>query len=428
MNRDSIKKSFDKIKADEQSKDRIFNRVLEQKKEKRRFGLFTGLKLGRVIPVLVLVLLLVGGVAIKGVMPTRENTIAGDSPGKELVDNTTGGDAIVDIVPGEDFLAPIANQFQIGDRHYQLMQADLIGEFNLPSQIKSSDIGQEIAVIDKSPDESLLGKKVYSYIPAGCEAVVAVLKDGEYSLYTFLAFESYMNNQDEDAARYLDLYGIKAASDIGKIQFIGYSEEAKLRGEPDIKAEISDPDEIKVFYHYYSSLKNSSDKYFDKLFNQRLDKGRQDKQGDFDLHPPDLPVAPDEPSAIDPNVYEGELPRDVYYGDKENEAYAPDSTTSSGTVVVDPVGPMDGYLVEGEDEPRDLVGIGSDMVDYGDTYPGSTRPSQGSASNELANSVLIRIYNQKGVFIYTTYYIDFGFISRFEVGSEFARFLENYIK
>lgn len=34
MNRDSIKKSFDKIKADEQSKDRIFNRVLEQKKEK----------------------------------------------------------------------------------------------------------------------------------------------------------------------------------------------------------------------------------------------------------------------------------------------------------------------------------------------------------------------------------------------------------
>ena len=58
MNRDSIKKSFDKIKADEQSKDRIFNRVLEQKKEKRRFGLFTGLKLGRVIPVLVLVLLL----------------------------------------------------------------------------------------------------------------------------------------------------------------------------------------------------------------------------------------------------------------------------------------------------------------------------------------------------------------------------------
>jgi hypothetical protein len=89
---------------------------------------------------------------------------------------------------------------------------------------------------------------------------------------------------------------------------------------------------------------------------------------------------------------------------------------------------MDGYLVEGEDEPRDLVGIGSDMVDYGDTYPGSTRPSQGSASNALANSVLIRIYNQKGVFLYTTYYIDFGFISRFEVGSEFARFLENYIK
>lgn len=50
---------------------------------------------------------------------------------------------------------------------------------------------------------------------------------------------------------------------------------------------------------------------------------------------------------------------------------------------MDPVGPMDGYLVEGEDEPRDLVGIGSDMVDYGDTYPGSTRPSQGLPAMHL---------------------------------------------
>lgn len=49
---------------------------------------------------------------------------------------------------------------------------------------------------------------MYRYMPAGGEAVVAVKRETGYQLFRFFAFESYLNNQDEDTRDYLELYGI----------------------------------------------------------------------------------------------------------------------------------------------------------------------------------------------------------------------------
>ena len=96
--------------------------------------------------------------------------------------------------------------------------------------------------------------------------MVAVKREDSWQLFRFLSFESYINNKDEDARAYLELYGIYSADDLEKILFIGHSERAKLENRMEILAELTDMDRIKTFYDYYSAIPDSSERYFDKLF------------------------------------------------------------------------------------------------------------------------------------------------------------------
>ena len=164
-------------------------------------------------------------------------------------------------------VAPIVNQFRIDKRHYILLSEDLREDFGLPELVDSNDIGERLQKLKTAPIQALSAGSIQ--VCPGRQAVVAVKRDNEYQLFRFFTFESYINNQDEDAAEYLKLYGINGAGDISKIRFITHSEQGKLQGYEDIAAEITDRDDIAAFYSYYSVLKNSSDRYFDSLFNFR---------------------------------------------------------------------------------------------------------------------------------------------------------------
>lgn len=390
-NTGDIKTAFDAIKPTEEQKQRMLDNVLshsgEQKSDHRKL-----FQLKRVAAVFIVVVFAAGGIfAIK-------NFTTANTP----LENTTanGGRTNDDAFPAkdsyaEDMIAPLTDQFKIGNKTYFLLSDYYRESVGFPKTISDSDIGKKIDTIRSGADKSLIGCDVYFYKPAGCQAVVAVKQNQEYKLFKFLSFDSYNNNQDEDAAVYLDLYGIKSAGDILKIQFIGYSEQAKLKGTVDVHAEISDKSEIAKFYGFYSVLKNSSDKYFDKLFKTRIeniDTGANDR--------------------IVLDQIEGGG-KDEPVVDIAKPDYAQDSI--GGPYVTpqrDPDAPADDY-----DEAAPPPGSGE------------TTPSPGSVgTNALANSATIRIYNLSGMYYDTEYYPNIGFISRYEITDEFAEFLASYIK
>jgi hypothetical protein len=167
----------------------------------------------------------------------------------------------------------IKDQFKIGNKNYIILSEEQKKKFGFASTISISDVGPSITTITTSVDADLKGLEVYKYLPAAGEAVVAVKKDNEYRLFKFLSFDSYNNNQDEDVISYLELYGINSAADITKIQFIGHSDKAKMEGRLDLLKEITDKGTISEFYNYYSVIRNTSEAYFDKLFNYKDSKG-----------------------------------------------------------------------------------------------------------------------------------------------------------
>jgi len=420
VRKEDLKASFDQIKPSEYTKKRMLDNILNHSDRKK--GIFMSLfKFKKAIPALALVVVIVGGLLTYDMLQKNNNY---DSLPEYSVSDSAGSG-------GEDLAAPLLNQFQI-DKLYVLLSDDLREEYGFPVTVNESDIGEKITDIATSPDKSLIGSEVYRYIPAGGEAVVAVKKDNEYQLFRFFVFESYNNNQDEDSVRYLELYGIDSADDIAKIQFIGHSEQSKLEGRIDILGEITDRDEIAQFYNYYSALKNSSDKYFDKLFNYReTDSGN--KGIEVDTVEPDI-AAPDIAGSVNvasPPVAEPDL-------------VSPDNIVSPDTVESDMIAPDQiGY---GEDQPTGVASVQAHvaedaplmitdgMMDMGDTGSGSTEPSrgsvepsQGSTGEALANPITIRIYNQSGVYYDSVYYINLGFISRYEVSEDFADFIGRYL-
>lgn len=54
--------------------------------------------------------------------------------------------------------------------------------------------------------------------------------------------------------------------------------------------------------------------------------------------------------------------------------------------------------------------------------------SHGSAADALANPVTIRIFNQKGIYYDSVYYMNIGFINRYETGEDFVGFINKYIR
>lgn len=389
MRKEDIKVSFDRIKPSESDKKRILDNIMKQSDKKKGFTFISPYNYKKAIPALALVVAIIVGSLAYYRITRKYNYVS--PPGNSVADDAGSSGR-------EDMVAPLINQFRIDDRHYILLYDDQRAEYGLPATINESDIGEKIADIANSPDKSLIGSEVYSYIPAGGEAVVAVKREDGYQLFKFFVFESYNNNQDEDAARYLALYGIDGADDIAKIQFIVYSEQSKLEGRTDIKREMTDRDEIERFYGFYSVLKNSSDRYFDKLFN--FNDGLSKAQ------PGDMPtegaaIAEDMPLVITDDVETGAASANGRTG-----AISGDTPVTSGAGT----------------EPS------HGMIDMGNTGSGAVEPSRGAALDALENMVTIRIYNRSGIYYETAYYVNIGFISRYEVSEEFAGFLSKYIR
>jgi hypothetical protein len=420
MKKEDLKAAFERIQPSPDAADRMWNRIVNHREPGKERAMKANRKFNRLVPVLGLAVLLAGSLLIY-------NMLSGGNlekpPQGEIIqtDDLTGG--------REDAVAPVTDMFRLDDRHYSLLTEELREEFGFSAQINEGDLGDRIASIEVTPDESLKGLEVYRYIPAGGEAVVAVKRGGGYQLFRFFSFESYNNNQDEDASAYLKLYGIKGPQDIKAVRFIEYSEQSKLEGRLNVVGEITDPAEIAKFYDYYSVLKNASDKYFEKLFGYvpgSVDEGGitidpapdKGEASSSDSGPArDLGPAPDEGDWASPDIGEADIlpePADGYDA-VDMPLPAPD-------------GPAAG---DNPSDPDSSVSSGSSggMMDMGDAgkQGSSTSSGQGSAGNALENPVGVRIYNQEGVYYETMYYRNIGFLSRYEVSDEFADFLQTYI-
>ncbi|NLY17876.1 MAG: hypothetical protein GX045_02710 [Clostridiaceae bacterium] len=71
-------------------------------------------------------------------------------------------------------------------------------------------------------------------------------------------------------------------------------------------------------------------------------------------------------------------------------------------------------------------GTSSVIMDMGDEGQISGS-SSGTAADALANPITVRIYNQKGLYFDSMYYMNIGFINRYEISEDFADFINSYI-
>lgn len=240
MKEDELKKSFESLKPSYGAKQRMLENALNNSNDKTP-SMFIYTK--RAIPLLILVLVLGGTLTFYNLNK------------KGYVND----DFLI-----EDNIARVTNQFKIENKTYNILSESEKAEFKFPNTINDSDIGDKLTTISTSVDETLIGKAVYRYFPAGCDGIVAVKVDNKYKLFKFFWFDSYINNKDEDTKAYLELYGINKGEDISKVQFI--------RNGNSVINEITDKSRILEFYDYYSIIPDSSDKYFNKLFNYKKSK------------------------------------------------------------------------------------------------------------------------------------------------------------
>lgn len=482
MKKEDLMNSFGMIKPDEAAKKRMLENILH------RAGQHDGRKVDgrrarnvfyRVVPAFALTAVVAAGILI----------YAAKWGARELPQNNAPGTA-TDMMR-EDAPAMFIDQFQIDNRHYILLTDDLREDYGLPATVDESDIGEKITDIGSSPDKSLTGRGVYRYVPAGCEAVVAVRKDEGYQLYRFFTFESYNNNQDEDAIEYLKLYGINSAEDIARIRFIGHSERSKELGITDIRGEITDREGVTRFYEYFSALKNSSDKYFDKLFNFssapagnnsiEIDTGISSGNSSFEIDiaerermaarepaqgvavPPDAvgPGAAAKGQCGDSDIgFASDMPMQVAPASPAIPDYAEDMPLiTNGTARIYPApadtpvnantpvssdAPATAYApvpadtsVSSDDsftayptvpaKPSAARSSGGILMDTGDGMPGSVQGSPGSVGNALENAITIRIFNKNGIYFDAVYYRNIGFINRYEISEGFAAFISTML-
>lgn len=436
MKHEDIKNVFDHIQPDISAKERMLRNVLDHS-ENRRQNIILSFNFRKAVPALVLAVVLAGGILSYGLKDILFNRGLNGKANPELAqEDLVGSDSAIG---REDMVAPLLNQFQIDGRNYILL-SDYPDEFGFPATITDADIGEKIATIGKSPDNSLVGCEVFEYKPAGCEAVVAVKRNDAYELYRFFTFESYNNNQDEDAVEYLKLYGINGPEDIAKIMFIVPDEKSKLDGVTNITGEINDRNEIAKFYSFYSVLKNSSDKYFEKLFGNRpgsegveIERVKPEVQK-YEIVPVD-PVAPDYvpggasgTSSSHPGIAE-DMP--LTKGSEEHNAVTgsnPSAATDQSADLPISGGDTSVSVIIGSGNVPGSGGGSTNMTGVGSTEPVTVAPAQGPVGNALDNPVTIRIYNQNGVYLETIYYKNMGFISRYEISADFAAFIDNYIR
>lgn len=404
MKRDDLKQAFDRIEPGRDAEKRMLDHILNQSKDAGSRASVRSFNPKRAIPVLAMTLVVAAGVMVWS-LSLKSPMNGNPDDGRLIADDSMGS------APREDAVAVLKDQFQLGNRHYILLQDQQRAEYGLPEAVKEENIGDKLATITTSVDKSLEGLEVYRYTPAGGEAIVAVKKETGWQLFRFYAFESYMNNQDEDARDYLELYGIYSAEDIARILFIGYSERAKLEGGMEILAEISDGQRIGEFYQYYSVIPNSSDSYFEKLFGY-TGSGR----GGYTDAVPDPAMPGSDDKSVPP------IPPDYMDGVTNDMPAAPDYSSRVPVPASEPAAWYGTTPAEYAEDMTEQVpaGSGEQTGHQGQTSASSAgRPG----TNALDNPITIRIYNRSGIYLETVYYPNIGFISRHAVNDAFAAFL-----
>jgi len=251
---EELKNSFDKIAPNEVTKKRMLDHIIafhKNKKNNKKYSQF----LFKAIPAVAMVLIVTASL-LAFFNLNKDNA--------SIIENT-GDRMIQDDKMTEEHTADLSteplNQFKIEDKTYNILRDSDRSDYGFSETIAQKDIGKRITSIKSNAAPELIGCAVYQYLPANGDAVVAVKKDNGYILYKFYGFDSYMNNQDEDAEAYLKLYGIRKVNDIAKIMIIDRSNNHSIT--------LTDRSQIQKFYDNYSVLKNASDKYFEKLYSYK---------------------------------------------------------------------------------------------------------------------------------------------------------------
>ncbi|HHW46444.1 MAG TPA: hypothetical protein GXX17_05980 [Clostridiales bacterium] len=382
MHKDDLIKALDTIKPDEAQKSRMLNNVFNPKAKENR------LNLKLLVPACVFAVTILGTAIALPILsnnsPQRLTSNAGQSntvataDGRDAIDNDLDirnpqvapefgnkEDYLID--DGRDIL-PVSLEFTLDNRQYRSISDFKLKELGLSREVNLEDIGKYIStikyVLGTYVANSLEGREVYEYIPAGCQAIVAVKTDEGYDLYEFAGFTSYIKNSDEDAVEYLKVYNIKSADDISKIVIGSYSNDGLV---------IDNKSDISKFYDFFKYLKNSSDEYFNVLYNSRIKS----------VTPPDGPVI----NQITP-------------------AYPEYSVTPDVAEDIIQINPNEGGTAEPENAVSGATGVAGDL---------------------LGNSRQIKIYTASGLYYETVYYPNIKFISRFRISEEFSNFLNSLI-
>lgn len=384
MHKDDLIRALDEIKPDENQKTQMLDKITNHRNKTR-----SSLNLKILVPACIFALTILGTALTLPFLLKNPQNLISDAPQSQTLAtaDSRNGDANLDmykpnggapeigttedffIDDGRDIAYDTFSMFTLDKRQYINLSDYKLKELGLTGTVDSKHIGDFIATIQSNgvyDNKNLEGSEVYEYIPAGSQAIVAVKNNEGYSLYEFYGFTSYMNNSDEDAAEYLKVYNIDSAKDISKIIIESYAKSSVI---------LDSLEDISKFYDYFKYLKNSSEEYFNRLYNARINS----------VTPPDEPVI----NQIAPYYPEHEVSTDV---------------------------------------AEDLI-IQSGAYEGGTVEPTSAASGSaaGSAGHLLSNSHQIKIYTTSGLCYETVYYPNIQFISRHQISEEFANFLNGLI-
>lgn len=130
-----------------------------------------------------------------------------------------------------------------------------------PLILSPEEVGGLLGRVEEGADRTLDGCPIYEYLPVGCEALVAVQRDGVYQLFRFSGFLSYRDNRDEDMSAYLELYGVTGPESLRRVEFYTYPDPFSTKKV----GELTDSQALARFYGLFSQLTASSEAYFKAL-------------------------------------------------------------------------------------------------------------------------------------------------------------------
>ncbi len=432
MKSEDIKQAFSEIEPTREQTQRMWEGIAAKQPQRRRQPL-----LRMALPAFALAAaLLAGGIYYASkdreqpqtLLPENGTTNSAAAPPADAMGgDKAAGETAVDRqgAQQEGEMAWAQHIFSLDGRQYYLLDSQTAAAFGWKQAVDAADIGTKLGTVRMgAPDGKPLSCEVFRYKPAGCDAVVAAAQGEGYQLYRFVAFESYNQNKDQPAADYLELYGIRKAADLAKIQVIGYSEQAKLENRVDIHKEITDRATLRRFYDYYSVIPDGSAAYFQKLFgNTPSDPGTVTGYSDPATPPDRLPQR----DVIEPMTERSEtsLPPDAALGHDApltNAADLPaDYGTDSVTAASGAVPPIPAPDLPDTNNASDTPAVMPGYDPGGSAGSSSSNP--GSAENLFADSVTLRIFGQNGLYFETVYYPHMAFLSRHAVNAAFADFL-----